>query len=156
METRKLKMICTKSKLGHSLSQISELTGLIIELVKQRLGQATGLPPEVLSNIFDMKQRGLSLELISQMSDVELEVLEQFLPQVIKKTLNSHNPPRRRPRPSSTAANTTATSCAGLISSLENSPAIKCLVTSSVMGVVGVSCLEEVYSSLVDILQEGR
>jgi hypothetical protein len=64
METRKLKMICTKSKLGHSLSQISELTGLTMDQVKQRLGQATGLSPEVLSNIFDMKQRGLSLELI--------------------------------------------------------------------------------------------
>jgi hypothetical protein len=87
METRKLKMICTKSKLGHSLSQISELTGLTIELVKQRLGQATGLSPEVLSNIFDMKQRGLSLELISQEVDVNLEVLKQFLPQVIKRTV---------------------------------------------------------------------
>jgi hypothetical protein len=85
METRKLKMICTKSKLGHSLSQIAELTGLTIELVKQRLGQATGLSPEILSNIFDMKQRGLSLELISQKSNVELEVLKQFLPQVIKR-----------------------------------------------------------------------
>jgi hypothetical protein len=90
METRKLKMICTKSKLGHSLSEISELTGLTIDQVKQRLGQATGLSPEVLSNIFDMKQRGLSLELISQESDVELEVLKQFLPQVIKKTVETH------------------------------------------------------------------
>jgi hypothetical protein len=66
METTKLKMICTKSKLGHSLSQISELTGLTIDQVKEILAQATGLSPEVLSNIFDMKQRGLSLELISQ------------------------------------------------------------------------------------------
>jgi hypothetical protein len=90
METRKLKMICTKSKLGHSLSQISELTGLTIDQVKARLGQATGLSPEVLSNIFLMKQRGLSLELISQESNVELEVLKQFLPQVIKKTAETH------------------------------------------------------------------
>jgi hypothetical protein len=89
METRKLKMICTKNKLGHSLSQISELTGLTIELVKQKLGQATGLSPEALSNIFDMKQRGLSLELISQESDVELEVLKQFLPKVIKKIVET-------------------------------------------------------------------
>jgi hypothetical protein len=57
METRKLKMICTKSKLGHSLSQVSELTGLTMDQVKQRLGQATGLSPEALSNIFDMRQR---------------------------------------------------------------------------------------------------
>jgi hypothetical protein len=90
METRKLKMICTKSKLGHSLSQISEQTGLTIDQVKERLGQATGLSPEVLSNIFHMNQRGLSLELISQESDVELEVLKQFLPQIIKKTVETH------------------------------------------------------------------
>jgi hypothetical protein len=90
METRKLKMICTKSKLGHSLSQISELTGLTIDQVKERLGQATGLSPMVVSIICDMKQRGLSLELISQESDVELEVLKQFLPQVIKKTVETH------------------------------------------------------------------
>jgi hypothetical protein len=90
METRKLKKICTKSKLGHSLCQISELTGLTEDQVKQRLGQATGLSPEVLSNIFDMEQRGLSLELISQESNVELEVLKQFLPQVIKKTAETH------------------------------------------------------------------
>jgi hypothetical protein len=37
-----------------------------------------------------MKQRGLSLELISQESEVELEVLKQFLPQVIKKTVETH------------------------------------------------------------------
>jgi hypothetical protein len=86
METRTLKMICTKSKLGYSLSQISVLTRLTIDQVKQRLGQATGLSLEALSNIFDMKQRGLSLELISQESDVELEALKQFLPEVIKKT----------------------------------------------------------------------
>jgi hypothetical protein len=61
-----------------------------MDQVKQRLGQATGLSPEVLSNIFHMKQRGLSLELISQKSDVELEVLKQFLPQVIKKTVEAH------------------------------------------------------------------
>jgi hypothetical protein len=90
METRKLKMICTKSKLGHSLSQISKLTGLTIDQVKQRLGRAAGLSPEALSNIFQMKQRGLSLELISLECDVELEVLKQFLPQVIKKTVETH------------------------------------------------------------------
>jgi hypothetical protein len=90
METMKLKMIYTKNKLGHSLSQISELTGLTIDQVKQRLGQATGLSPEVLSNIFDIKQRGQSLELISQEIDVELEVLKQFLPRAIKKTVETH------------------------------------------------------------------
>jgi hypothetical protein len=66
------------------------LTGLTIDQVKARLAQATGLSPEVLSSIFLMKQRGLSLELISQESDVELEVLKQFLPQIIKKTVEAH------------------------------------------------------------------
>jgi hypothetical protein len=89
MQARTLKMICTKSKLGHSLCQVSELTGLTIDEVREILGQATGLSPEALSNIFNMKQRGLSLELISQEFDVELEVLEQFLPQVIKKTVEN-------------------------------------------------------------------
>jgi hypothetical protein len=83
-------MICAKSKLGHSLSQISELTGLTIDEVMERLGQATGLSPEALSSILHMKQRGLSLELISQKLDVELEVLKQFLPQAIKKTVETH------------------------------------------------------------------
>jgi hypothetical protein len=82
--------ICAKSKLGHSLGQISKLTGLTIDEVKERLGKATGLTPEALSSILHMKQRGLSLELISQELDVELEVLKQFLPQVIKKTVNTH------------------------------------------------------------------
>jgi hypothetical protein len=188
METRQLKMICKESKLGHSLSQISELTGLTIDQVKEGLGQATGLSPEALSNIFNMKQQELSVELISQESNVDLEVLEQFLPQVIKKTVEAHavdegpyeisiderarmallttaRPTadhllRRLKRPnslhnlrtslaSSTAANTSLASCTGLISSLENSHAMNCLVTGSSTTVVGVSCLEEVCSSLV-------
>jgi hypothetical protein len=37
------------------------------------------------------------------------------------------------------------------ISSLENSPTMKCLCTSSRVAVVGVSCLEQVSSSLVDM-----
>jgi hypothetical protein len=87
METRKLKMISTKSKLGHSLSQISGQKRLTIDLYKEKPGQATGLSPEALSNIFDMKQRGLSLELISQESDVELEVVKQSMP--IRETVES-------------------------------------------------------------------
>jgi hypothetical protein len=90
MAARMTETICAKSKLGHSLSQISELTGLTSDEVKERLGQATGLTPEALSSILHMKQRGLSLELISQELDVEHEVLEQFLPPVIKKTVETH------------------------------------------------------------------
>jgi hypothetical protein len=59
--------------------------------VKEILGQATGLAPADLSIIFHMKQRGLSLDQISQRSGVELQVLEQFLPQeapaVIKESV---------------------------------------------------------------------
>jgi hypothetical protein len=39
-------MICPKNKLGHSQSQISELTGLTIDEARETLGQATGLSPE--------------------------------------------------------------------------------------------------------------
>jgi hypothetical protein len=48
------------------MSQISELTRLTIDLVRERLGQTAGLSPEALSNILHMRERGLSLELISQ------------------------------------------------------------------------------------------
>jgi lambda repressor-like predicted transcriptional regulator len=81
MEAIALKLICSSSKAGDSLSQISELTGLSIDQVKEILGQATGLAPADLSIIFHMKQRGLSLEQISQRFGVELQVLEKFLPQ---------------------------------------------------------------------------
>jgi hypothetical protein len=203
METRKLKMICTKSKLGHSLSKISELTWLTIDQVKQRLGQATGLTPKNVGIIFDMKQRGLSLEQISQETCVELEVLKQILP--YRETVESQidalaaqgkepyeiglderaatlgSPDHRKiesrlshttteeskqpPQPTQTlqksqhitnffyCCKTPLTSCVGLISSLENSPTILSLITVSRKAVVGVSYLEEVYSSLVDVLQ---
>jgi lambda repressor-like predicted transcriptional regulator len=195
-----LKLICSSSKSGESLSQISELTGLSIDQVKETLGQATGITLEDLSIIFHMKQRGHSLEQISQRSGVELQVLEQFLPQedpqvikgfeaqiegvneraVLAYTLGSSDegvslttkaseaapvylrtPPTEEakqtpqptqnlstPLPSYTAANASPTSCTGSISSLENSPSMKCLITCSRSTVAGVSCLEEVYSSL--------
>jgi hypothetical protein len=78
MEAR---MVCTKSKLGHSLSQISELTGLSIDEVKGIIGRATGLTPTCVGIIMHMKQRGLSLAHIYQETGVELQVLELFLPQ---------------------------------------------------------------------------
>jgi lambda repressor-like predicted transcriptional regulator len=76
MEAR---LICSSSKSGESLNQISELSGLSIDEIKETLGQITGLTPEFVGIIFDMKQRGLSLEQISQENDVELETLRQFL-----------------------------------------------------------------------------
>jgi hypothetical protein len=38
-------LIINRSKQGHSLSQISELTRVTIDEVKEMLGQATGLTP---------------------------------------------------------------------------------------------------------------
>jgi hypothetical protein len=60
------RLICTKSKQGHSLSEIGELTGITIDEVKGKLAQATGLTPKKISIIFH--------------TGVELEVLRQFLP----------------------------------------------------------------------------
>jgi hypothetical protein len=81
------RLICTKSKQGQSLSQISELTGLTIDQVKEILAQATGLSPTDVSMILHMTQRGVSLEQIHQDTGVALEVLEQFLPHVIKESV---------------------------------------------------------------------
>jgi lambda repressor-like predicted transcriptional regulator len=93
MEAR---LICSSSKSGESLSQISELTGLSIDEIMEILGQATGLTSRSVGIIFHMKQRGLSLEEISQRSGVELQVLEQFLPQeappVIKESVVGFEP----------------------------------------------------------------
>jgi hypothetical protein len=60
------RLICTKSKQGHSLSEIGELTGITIGEVKVTLAQATGLTPKKISIIFHMKHQGLGLEQISQ------------------------------------------------------------------------------------------
>jgi hypothetical protein len=84
MET--VELICTRSRLGDALTQISQLTGLSIDQVKEILGQATGLTAEQLSLILHMKQEGHSLEQISQEVQVALEVLNQFLPQNSQKT----------------------------------------------------------------------
>jgi hypothetical protein len=75
-----------KSKLGHLLSQISELTGLTIDEVKETLGQSAGLTPKDVGINFDMTQRGLTLDQISQEIGVELEVLKQLLPQDTAET----------------------------------------------------------------------
>jgi hypothetical protein len=88
MEGKTLKLTCAQSKLGHSLTQISKLTGLTIDDVKERLGQATGLTPKQVSSIiFRLKQRRRGLEQISQEAGVDLEVLEQFFPKVIEETI---------------------------------------------------------------------
>jgi hypothetical protein len=89
MAERLLKLIITKSKQGHSIGQISELTGLTIDQMMETLAQATGLTPADLSIIFHMKQRGLSLDQIRQEYGVELEVLEQFLRHGIRETVGT-------------------------------------------------------------------
>jgi hypothetical protein len=89
------------SKLGHSLSQISELTGLTIDEVKDSLGQATGLTSAHVGIIFEMNQRGLGLEQICQETCVELKVLKQFLPELIEESAET-NALADRPPPTMT------------------------------------------------------
>jgi lambda repressor-like predicted transcriptional regulator len=79
MAERLLKLIMTRCKQGHSLGQISELTGLTIDQVREKIGLATGLTLDELNIIFNMKQEGNSLEQISQEFEVELDILKQFL-----------------------------------------------------------------------------
>jgi hypothetical protein len=69
-----------QKQLGHSLSQICELTWLTIDEVKETLGQATGFTPTNVGITFNINQREFSLEQINQESGVELEVsvLTQF------------------------------------------------------------------------------
>jgi hypothetical protein len=86
MAARALKLICTGSKQGDSLRQISELSGFTVDQVKEKLGQATGLTPEELTIIFNLKEGGLSLEQISQEFEVELEILNRFLADTPKRT----------------------------------------------------------------------
>jgi lambda repressor-like predicted transcriptional regulator len=81
MEIDPIGMVCHYSKRGNSLSQISQITGLSIDQVKQILRNVTGLTSEQQSIIFDLKQEGRSLEQISQEVGVELDVLLLFLPQ---------------------------------------------------------------------------
>jgi hypothetical protein len=90
MTARITETICAKNKLEHSLSQLSGVTGLTIEEVKETLGRATGLTPKDVGIIILMKQRGLTLEQISKETGVELEVLKQFMPEVIKETVETH------------------------------------------------------------------
>jgi hypothetical protein len=73
METR---LNSNTSKLGHSLIQISERAGPTKDEVKETLGQATGLTPKDVGIIFNMKQRRLSLEQITQDPGSELEILK--------------------------------------------------------------------------------
>jgi hypothetical protein len=103
MAEKTVKLICTISKLGASLSQISEVTGLTIEQVKETLGQAIGLTAEELSNIYHMRQEGRSLEQISQESGLPLEVLMQFVSENTPRTDYSTNSAERMPnKPSKT------------------------------------------------------
>jgi hypothetical protein len=84
------RMICYKSKLGHSLSQISELTGFSIDKVKKTLAQATGLTPTDVGMILHMTQIGHSLEQIHQDTGVGLVVLKKFLPEIIEELAETH------------------------------------------------------------------
>jgi hypothetical protein len=81
------RLICTKSKLEHSLSR--ELTELTIDEVKERLGKLTGLTLKDVGIIFLMMQRGLTLEQISEETGVEFKVLKQFLPEILTEKVET-------------------------------------------------------------------
>jgi hypothetical protein len=84
------RLVLNLTKLGHSLTKISELTRLTEDEVKETLGQATGLTPKHVDIILDMTKRRLTLEQITHETGVELEILKQFLPEVIGETVETH------------------------------------------------------------------
>jgi hypothetical protein len=71
-------LISTRSRLGDSLSQIGQLTGLTTDQAQKTPGQAAGLPSEEVSIIIHMNKEGRSLEQISHEVQVALEVLKQL------------------------------------------------------------------------------
>jgi hypothetical protein len=79
MGARCAKLNCRRNKSGDKQSKTGKLTGLTMDEVKERLGQATGLSPEKLRIIVEMKQEGCSLKQIREEYQVEIEVLKQFL-----------------------------------------------------------------------------
>jgi lambda repressor-like predicted transcriptional regulator len=91
-----------ESQLGHSLSQISEQSGLSINEIKMTLGQATGLTPKSIGFIFHLKQRGLSLEQISQETGAELEQLRQFLTDSQETPPTATEETKQQPQPTQT------------------------------------------------------
>jgi hypothetical protein len=88
-KARTTKLNCAKSKSGDKLSQAGKLTGLTISELKEKLWQVTGLTPEKLRIMLNMKQEGCSLEQTREEFRVELEVLKQFLtgPENIQDTV---------------------------------------------------------------------
>jgi hypothetical protein len=73
-------LICNLTKSKYSLSQISHITGLTIDEVKEKLGQFTNLTPHEVGLFIRKRQQGLELEQISQRYGVELADLKLFLP----------------------------------------------------------------------------
>jgi hypothetical protein len=68
---------------------------------------------------------------------------------ITAKPSASFKPPNQT-LPSSTATKRTLASCTGQVSPLESSLGIKCHPSPSSQAAVGVKCLEEAYSSLVE------
>jgi lambda repressor-like predicted transcriptional regulator len=91
MDASTTELISTRSKLGDSLSQIAQLSGLTTDQVQKTLGQAAGLTSEEVSIIIHMNKEGHSLEQISQEVQVALEVLNEFLTQVQETADDSTN-----------------------------------------------------------------
>jgi hypothetical protein len=89
MDSRPTDLNSIRSKLGDSLSQISQLTELTIDQVKETLGHATGLTAEEVSVILNLKQEGRSLKQIREEVGVALDVLNLFMTdhQVTQETI---------------------------------------------------------------------
>jgi hypothetical protein len=83
MLRREVNFICSRSKKGDSLAEISELLDYTEQQVKEILGQFTGLTPKELDIVYRLKHKGCSLDEISEQFIVDIEVLRQFLPNTI-------------------------------------------------------------------------
>jgi hypothetical protein len=83
MFRREIRFICMRSKEGDSLTEISELLDYTELQVKEVLGQFTGLTSQELDIVYRLKQKGYSLDEISEQFYVDIEVLRQFLPDTV-------------------------------------------------------------------------
>jgi hypothetical protein len=78
---RVIGLVCNRSKKGDSLREISALLKVPEDKVTELLGLATQLTPYELEIVLRMKERGLSIDEISQDFSVDIEVLRLFLPE---------------------------------------------------------------------------
>jgi hypothetical protein len=72
-------LVCSRSKSGDSLAQISELVDYSADQVVEILAKAVNLTPLEVRVILRLKHRGLPNQQISQEFLVEVEILDKFL-----------------------------------------------------------------------------